>query len=99
VRALERAYALTDDAEVRKGIARRLASLHADDVRERAAKDVSFIEGRWHERWPFLPRGEALLLGPGADPLACAGANGARDPACSLDWEPMLPSAEQSQAP
>ncbi len=93
VRALERAYALTDDAQTREGLARKLASLHAEDVRDRAAGDVAFIEGIWRSRWPFVPRGTALLVGPAADPLACAGQNAAEKPACSLDWKAMLPSA------
>jgi len=95
VRALQRAYALTDDAQIRESISQRLAALQADDVRERAAKDVSFIEGRWHDRWPFVVRGTALLLGPGPDPLRCAGTRGAREPECALDWEPMLPSSKE----
>jgi len=94
VRALQRAYALTDDPQSRATIAHQLGELHADDVRERATKDVSFIEGRWRARWPFTSRGAALLLGPGPDPLACVGARAASDPDCSFDWEPMLPSSK-----
>jgi hypothetical protein len=95
VKALERAYVLTDDEQTREAIARKLASLHADDVRERAKEDVGFIESKWHSRWPFVARGTALLLGPAPDALACAGPNGARDPACAMDWEPVLPSSKQ----
>jgi tetratricopeptide (TPR) repeat protein len=95
VRALERAYALTDDEQTREAIARKLAALHADDVRERAKEDVGFIEKTWHSRWPFVARGTALLLGPAPDPLACVGPNGARDPVCAMDWEPVLPSSKQ----
>ncbi len=95
VRALERAYALTDDEKTREIISIKLAQLHADDVRDRAKEDVGFIEKTWHSRWPFVARGTALLLGPAPDPLACAGPNGARDPACAMDWEPVLPSSKQ----
>jgi hypothetical protein len=95
VRALERAYALTDDPETREIISIKLAQLHADDVRERAKEDVAFIEKAWKSRWPFVARGTALLLGPAPDPLACAGPQGARDPACAMDWEPVLPSSKQ----
>jgi tetratricopeptide (TPR) repeat protein len=98
VRALERAYALTDDKTIREGIVKRLAALHADDVRDRATRDVSFIEGRWHDRFPFVGRGTALLLGPGNDPARCVGQNAAREPECSSDWEPMLPSSKEPQA-
>lgn len=95
VRALERAYALTDDAETREGIARKLGILQAADVRDRAAGDVAFIERIWRDRWPFVPRGLALLLGPAPNPLACAGANAARDAKCAIDWDPVLPSANE----
>lgn len=95
VRALERAYALTDDARERADIARRLDSLHADDVRERASKDLSFIEDRWRTRWPFVARGTALLLGPAPDPAKCAGPRASGDRACAIDWGPAVPSAEE----
>jgi len=95
VKALERAYALTDDAQTREGIMAKLASLHADDVRERAKEDVGFIENKWKSRWPFVKRGTALMLGPAPDPLACAGPKGQRDPQCAMDWEPVLPSSKQ----
>jgi hypothetical protein len=95
VRALERTYALTDDEKTRELIAYKLAQLHADDARERATLDVSFIEGIWRSRWPFVARGTALLLGPAPDPLVCAGPKGAHDPGCAMDWEPVLPSSKQ----
>ena len=92
VHALERAYALTDDANTRQIIVERLAALHADDVRDRAQEDVAFIENRWRERWPFVSRADALLLGPGRDPLVCAGQRGAHEPECQSDGESRLPS-------
>ena len=95
IRALERAYALTDDEKTREIISMKLAQYHADDVRERAQEDVGFIEKRWRTRWPFVARGTALLLGPAPDPLACAGPKGARYAACAMDWEPVLPSSKQ----
>jgi hypothetical protein len=94
VRALERAYALTDDERTREIISIKLAQLHADDVRDRAKEDVGFIENAWRTRWPFVSRGTALLLGPGPDPLACAGPRAASVPACAMDWEPVLPSSK-----
>lgn len=93
VRALERAYALTDDPATREGLAQRLASLHADDVRDRAAEDVAFIERVWRDRWPFVARGTALLVGPAPDPRACVGERAANATSCALDWGPVLPSA------
>lgn len=92
VHALERAYALTDDPHTREGIVQRLAALHADDVSDRAQEDVAFIENRWRKRWPFVSRAEALLIGPGRDPLVCAGQRGAHEAECQSDWESRLPS-------
>jgi len=94
VRALERAYALTDDQATREGIARKLAALHADDVRDRAASDVAFIERFWRERFAFVARGTALLVGPAPDPYACVGRAG-EDAKCAFDWGPVLPSANE----
>ena len=91
VRALERAYALTDDENTRALITMKLTQFHADDVRDRSKEDVEFIEGRWRSRWPFVARGTALLLGPAPDPLVCVGPK-ARDSKCAMDWEPVLPS-------
>ncbi len=95
VRGLERAYALTDDAKARELIAYKLASLHADDVRDKAVRDVEFIERTWRTRWPFTKRAAALLLGPAPDPLACVGPKGARTSDCANDWEPTLPSSKE----
>jgi len=92
VRALERAYALTDDAATRKIIVHQLGELKAADVSAKAAEDASFIQRVWG-RWPFLDRGAFLLLGPAPDPLSCAGSRGA-DPKCATDWEPALPSSQ-----
>ncbi len=94
VRALERAYAMTDDPDEREKIAVKLARLHADDVRDRASRDVAFIEQRWRSRWPFAKRVTALLLGPAPDPLACVGPKGAHTPDCATDWDPVLPSSK-----
>lgn len=95
VRGLEQAYALTDDEHVREGIARKLAALEADDVRDRAREDASFVEKVWRAQWPFLPRTEALLVGPGRETLRCAGQVGADNAPCALDWGDRLPSARE----
>ena len=81
VRVLEQTYALTDDEQERENIARKLADLHAEDVRDRAKNDLLFIESIWRDRWPFLPRTAVMLVGPGRDTLKCAGHEGSSDPA------------------
>ncbi len=93
VRALERAYSLTDDETSREGIAKKLATLQADDVRDRAVDDVQYIERTWRQHWAFLPRSAALVLGPSVDATLCVGSAASRDPACARDWQPHLPSS------
>jgi tetratricopeptide (TPR) repeat protein len=98
VRTLERAYSLTDDEPTREHIAQKLASLHAEDVRDRAKEDGGFIERVWRDEWPFLPRAAALLVGPGRNTLACVGGAAAHEPACSADWQPRLPSSRHDES-
>jgi hypothetical protein len=95
VRVLEQTYALTDDEQERENIARKLADLHAEDVRDRAKNDLLFIESIWRDRWPFLPRTAVMLVGPGRDTLKCAGHEGSSDPACALGWSERVPSSKE----
>lgn len=91
IRSLRRAYSLTDSATEREEISRKLAKLSANAEREAAARDVQLVESRWRKDFPFLSRGEYLMVGPGPDPLRCAGRNRALE--CTSDWGPRLPSA------
>src|SRR5204862_227728 len=72
---LQRAYALTDDARTRDEIGAKLERLQASAEKDAAERNVRFVESRWREQFAFLSRGEYLMLGPLADPLACAGAD------------------------
>ena len=91
IRALEQAYALTDDEHVRERLSRRLADLHAEDARDRAKAALELVEHTWREHWPFLPRGTVLLVGPSRRTVACAGSEGAHEPTCAPDWGAQLP--------
>jgi hypothetical protein len=91
IRSLQRAYALTDDPTEREQIATKLDRLQATAQRDIAARDVQVIEARWRQWFPFVTRGEFLLMGPVVDPAKCAGRN--RAPACAQTWGPHLPSA------
>jgi hypothetical protein len=93
IRSLRRAYALTDDPQVRADLVLRLQRLQASAAREAAERDAHFIESRWHRDFLTLSRGEFLLLGPAPDPLTCAGRGKAE---CELDWGPVLPSTRES---
>ncbi len=91
IRTLRRVYALTDSASEREAIAQKLAKLSANAERETTARDVQYVESRWRKDFPFLSRGEYLMVGPGVDAMRCAGRKRAID--CTTDWGPRLPSA------
>lgn len=78
---LQRNYALTDDPELRRQIRLKLAKLNktvdADDT-------VTRVEEAWRSQYPFLTRGEVLLIGPRVDPAACAGPS--QNPSCRHSW-------------
>jgi len=88
---LRRAYALTDDPALRDDIAARLGSLEAKAQSEAIERDVRYVESQWRREYPFLSRGEFLMLGPPVDPLACAG-RGAGDASCARAWDARMPS-------
>ncbi|MEO8800881.1 MAG: hypothetical protein ABI551_23520 [Polyangiaceae bacterium] len=90
VRELQRGYALTDDPGKRAEIAARLEQLQAATEREAVEHDLETLEKEWRQTYPFVSRGEYLMLGPKIDPIACAGpANGQR-PECAHDWTKRL---------
>lgn len=82
IEQLQRKYALTDDQETRRQI--RLKLERMDAVVE-ADETVSRVERTWRSHYPFLSRGEVLLVGPPIDPAACAGAS-PDDRACVHAW-------------
>ncbi len=88
---LERAYALTDDSNEREQILAKLRELtadaHLDSDQSESARSTSFVEDRWRNSFPFLTRGEFLLLGPPHDAAACAGPSHAESKACTESWE------------
>lgn len=94
IRALRRAYALTDDPQEQQEIAAKLSSLQADAERDEAEEDGRFIEGEWRAGAPFMPRAAFLLVGPMRDPRACAGPGGSFARECAPDWTSALPSAQ-----
>jgi len=87
---LERAYALTDDLAERKQIELKLAELQKqrafDEGRVEATRATSVVESGWQATYPFLTRGEFLLVGPTRDPAACAGVDRAASATCATRW-------------
>ena len=90
IRELRRGYALTDDPQKRQEILERLQSLVAAGEREEVEDDLKVIEGEWRESYPFLSRGEYLMLGPTVDPMKCAGTSAAASKECARDWSTRL---------
>jgi len=96
IRALTRAYAMTDDESVRAEISAKLEILQAGRQRDAAETVVQTIENEWRRQYPFLTRGEFLMLGPVTDPAACAGpSEGRRE--CATSWDDAV--AAPSLAP
>jgi tetratricopeptide (TPR) repeat protein len=91
---LQRAYAITDDPAERDAISLKLEALAAKANDDSAERAVTFVESRWRATFPFLTRGEFLLVGPSPDPLRCVGLDSESE--CARDWGPLLPSAPES---
>jgi hypothetical protein len=83
IKQLQNAYALTENPDTRMQIVLKLRRLQASVDVEAA---VSVIEQEWRSRYPFLSRGEALLIGPHRDPAACAGPGAYESKVCAADW-------------
>jgi tetratricopeptide (TPR) repeat protein len=100
IKHLQRAYALTDDPQTRDEIAAKLARLEASARQttevEEAQRAVRYVEGRWRRDYPFLTRGELLLLGPSVDTARCSGPDAAFDPACARDWDDAIRAASNA---
>ncbi|RYE83136.1 MAG: hypothetical protein EOO75_19720, partial [Myxococcales bacterium] len=61
---LERAYNLTDDAELRGEILKQLQAYQGEEAIERAQSLVRRFEEAWRDDMPYLSRTKMLLLGP-----------------------------------
>lgn len=80
---LQRTYALTDDPETRREIARKLKSVQ---VAVESEATLNVVETQWREHFNLTSRSGALLLGPYRDTLACAGPQSYDVPTCAADW-------------
>jgi hypothetical protein len=81
---LQRAYAMTDDVEMREQFLLKLRALQADAEAERA---VTFVDRELKSRYPFLPRGAGLLIGPSRPATTCAGPASYARRGCARDWQ------------
>jgi hypothetical protein len=90
IKHLRRVYALTDDPQTRDEIAMKLQRLTQSAEEDEAERHVKLLESMWHRDYPFITRGEFLLVGPTIDPLRCAGLEAAGDPSCARTWSDAL---------
>jgi hypothetical protein len=84
---LQRAYALSDNPETRRQISFKLRKLEATAESELA---VDVVEREWRAHFPFLSKGEALLVGPSRDAAACAGPASFDRKRCARDWTTFI---------
>lgn len=86
----ERMYAMTDDPDLKQQYLLRLAKMRAASQAEQSA---SAVEREWRTKYRFLPRGEALLIGPTRSAAACAGTASYAQKACLRDWTQVVEAA------
>jgi len=70
---LEKAYAVTDDEELRAGIVQKLSALREEGAIERARRHGEAFNTIWQWDLRFASRIQLLVLGPPWDPASCAG--------------------------
>ncbi len=93
IRFCQRAYAVTDDEELREDLRRKIERYTAELDREKLAgrfeayrkRDDAFKQLVVAEL-PFIRRNAALVLGPPPHPHRCAGLPGDRSPECATTW-------------
>ena len=88
---IQRAYAVTDDPTVREEMLLRLGKLKATADAEQA---ITVVDRQWHAYYPFLSRGQALLLGPRAPTARCAGPGSYARRGCERDWTASVEAAK-----
>lgn len=88
---LSRAYALTDDADVREQILLRINAMRGQALKgfedqAEGLRATAIVEQEWRSRYGFLSRSQALLIGPSRSPTACAGPSSFERAECARDW-------------
>jgi hypothetical protein len=88
---LERAYAMTDDPEMREQFLLKLRKLKGSAEAEQA---VDVIERQWRHKYAFLTRGLTLLVGPSRTAAACAGPATYGHRGCSRNWDEEIAASK-----
>jgi tetratricopeptide (TPR) repeat protein len=85
IRYLERAYAMADDEQQRRQIVLQLSRYRESAEQDAETSSVKRLDIMRRRSYPFLSRGEFLLLGPMPEPFACAGRDNQK-PECQPTW-------------
>lgn len=84
---LQRAYAMTDDVDMREQFLLKLRALQADASAEQT---ITFVERELRSSYAFLSRGAGLLVGPRGSTLVCAGPGSYTRRGCARDWQAAI---------
>lgn len=91
ISSLQRAYAMTDDPDMREQYLLKLKKLEAT---AEAEQSISVVEREWQTRYRFLSRGTALLVGPSRSATKCAGPASYERRGCPRDWTSAIAEAQ-----
>lgn len=99
---LQNKYALTEDEDTREQLRIRIRQLQEKAAKTQLKADVEAAtkrveEREWGGRYPFLSRGETLLVGPHRDPARCAGPDAFVRRDCAADWSEAIRQAQESR--
>lgn len=87
---LQRAYALTEDPEMREQFLLKLRAMKAEADAEVA---ITLVDREWRTHYGFLPRNATLLFGPKRSPSACAGPGSYEARGCARNWQEAVERA------
>ncbi len=88
-RFIERALAVTEDAELREHLGKQLAALQGDQAARKQRVRRQRFEEVWRGTYPTVPLSAVHAAGPPFDPAACAGgavAPDAEEVLCATTW-------------
>lgn len=97
IRFLERALAVTDDEELKKHIAGKLAQAVAEKLAEAHRKRQEELRAMRRRDLPFVSSAMFLVLGPPFDAALCAGGERRDDPRCATTWQSWVERISREQ--
>jgi hypothetical protein len=83
----ERAWAMANSDEERDRIEKILEKLRAGLVDDKRRRVIRTIEATWRASYPYLTRGQFLLMTPAPSPPRCAGLGHDEELDCMTSWD------------